>query len=100
MLPNESVELPFAQLPLDQNSRYNGDGDVFAWQREGYPKQAAGMPFHLQPLATTANCYSQQPLQQQQPHQQGQHQSEVQSSQESVNFEENVFAYQQEVRKE
>ncbi|KAL5961702.1 Hepatocyte nuclear factor 4-alpha, partial [Taenia solium] len=86
---NGMVTMPFTYLPFDQNNRYNGDGDTLSWQREGSAKQGIPMAFHLQPLATTSSCYSQQQQEQQQ----------LQVAQESINFFDNAFTYHEDVEK-
>ncbi|KAH9278181.1 Hepatocyte nuclear factor 4-alpha [Echinococcus granulosus] len=87
---NGSVAVPFAYLPFSHNSRYHGNGDTLSWQREGPAKQGITMAFHLQPLAPTSTCYLQQ-------QQQGQ---QLQVAQESINFFDNAFTYQEDVEKQ
>lgn len=85
--------MPFTYLPFDQNNRYNGDGDTLSWQRENSAKQGLTMAFQLQPLATTSACYSQQQQQQQE-------QQQLQVAQDSINFFDNAFTYQEDVEKQ
>ncbi|VDL59713.1 unnamed protein product [Hymenolepis diminuta] len=76
-----------------QNNKYANEADISTWQNDGYTKQGMDIAFHLQPLGTNAG-YN--------PHQNGhpQQQHQVESNNESLNFLEHTFNYQQEVRKE